>query len=348
VEGRGSHPAADRRSLARARRDADDLARRAGAGGEVDEDASGRVLALAYPDRLAVRRGSPGRFQLRVGTTAWIHAADPLAVERFLVAADLDGRRKDARIHLAAGIDEDDVAARFAHEVDESMSLEWEDGRLVERTERRLGGLVLSRHDRRPGPGPRVTAALLDRVRREGIAALPWPGAARELRARVGYLRERLGEPWPDLSDEALAAGVDGWLGPALERATGWDDLARVDLTRLIRGMLPYPEAADLDRLAPPRLTIPSGRSLPVDYTAGPPRIAVRVQEVFGTTETPAVAGEPVTLELLSPAGRPLQITSDLAGFWAGSWEEVRKEMAGRYPKHDWPQDPATARPSRS
>jgi ATP-dependent helicase HrpB len=343
----GDRGRSDRRGLDRVRRDADDLSRRAGASGPVDPEAAGRILALAFPDRLAVRRGSPGRFQLRTGTTAWVPSTDPLAGERFVVAADLDGRRKDARIRLAAGIDEDDVVERFAHEVVTKSSLVWEGRRLVRRRERRLGGLALATHDERPEPGPEVTQAILERVRADGVDRLPWTRAALDLRSRVTHLHRHAGDPWPDLGDAALADDLETWLGPHLAHATGMDDLDRLDLARVVRTRLPYPEAADLDRLAPSHLTVPSGRRIPVDYSDDTPSIAVRVQEMFGTTETPLVAGRPVRLELLSPAGRPVQITSDLGGFWEGSWADVRKEMAGRYPKHEWPADPASAAPSR-
>ncbi|MDX1689821.1 MAG: ATP-dependent helicase HrpB [Acidimicrobiia bacterium] len=344
LEGQARHPATDRRSLDRARREADDLARRIGARGGVDADAAGRVLALAYPDRLAVRRGSPGRFQLRTGTRAWIPPADPLAVEEFVVAADLDGKRTNARIRLAGGIDATAVAERFAHEVDESTDLVWEGDRLVERTERRLGGLVLSTHDRRPDPGAGATDALVDRVASLGSESLPWSAAARSLVARLRHVYERMGEPWPDV--DALLDDPGAWLAPHLAGATGWDDVQRLDLQRIVRGLLPYPEAADFDAIAPTHVTVPSGRRVRVDYDAPEPAISVRVQEMFGSRRTPTVAGVPVVLRLLSPADRPVQITSDLAGFWEGTWEDVRRDMAGRYPKHDWPDDPASATPS--
>jgi ATP-dependent helicase HrpB len=155
-----------------------------------------------------------------------------------------------------------------------------------------------------------------------------------------------VGEPWPDLSDAALRRSLDRWLAPLLASATGRSDLDRLDLARVLRGLLPYEVAGDLDRLAPEALDVPSGRRARLDYTQGdpgdPPVLAVRVQDMFGATATPTVAGGrvPVVLHLLSPAGRPVQVTSDLAGFWSGSWHDVRKEMAGRYPKHPWPADP--------
>lgn len=342
---------ADRRSMsgsaARVSRSAADIARRAGVPvGPVQADHAGRVLALAFPDRLAVRRGSPGRFQLRTGTTAWVPPEDPLAGERFLVACDLDGRRSDARIRLAAPLDPDEVAARFSHEVEERVELAWVGDRLVERRQRRLGGLALDTAERRPSPGPATTAAILARLRDGRLADLPWTEGSRHLRQRVAFLRARQGEPWPDWSDEVLAATLEDWLVPAIGDATGLDDVAGLDPGTILRRRLGA-LARELDALAPTHLTLTSGRRLEVDYGGEVPAVAVRVQELYGTRETPTVAGEPVLLHLLSPAGRPVQITRDLAGFWAGSWKAVRKEMAGRYPRHRWPEDPAAAVPGR-
>lgn len=335
------HPFASGAAVARARRTADDIARRAGvAMARVDPDHAGRVLALAFPDRLAVRRGSPGRFQLRTGTTAWCTNSDPLAVERFLVPADLDGKRRDARIRLAAAIDAEDVALRFSHEVKAVRSLTWDGDRLIERIERKIGGVALDIQERRPPPGEETTAAIVDRLVANRLADLPWTPQASLLRARVNFLHSRLGEPWPDWSIEALTAKLDEWLLPYVGEPRGLGDIARLDLNRLLRKALPYPAAGDLDALAPTHIKVASGRNVPLDYTGEVPVLSVRVQEVFGMTATPIVAGEPVLLQLLSPADRPIQITSDLEGFWEGSWSEVRKDMAGRYPKHEWPERP--------
>jgi ATP-dependent helicase HrpB len=350
VEDPGSrHPQAMGRAVQRVRRAADDLARRTRTSvTNVHPEHAGHVLALAFPDRLAVRRGSPGRFQLRTGTTAWCTNSDPLAVEQFLVPADLDGKRKDARIRLAAAIDAADVAQRFRHEVTERRQLVWEGDRLLERTERKLGGVALDTQQRRPPPGPDTTAAIMRRIRDHSLADLPWTPAASSLRARVLFLRSRFGDEWPDWSLEALTASVDHWLAPRLVEPRGLGDVARVDMVRILRSLLPFPQSADVDRLAPTHIKVPGGRNVPVDYTGEVPVLSVRVQEMYGTTETPRVAGEPVLLQLLSPADRPVQITQDLAGFWKGSWSEVRKDMAGRYPKHNWPMDPASATPHRS
>jgi ATP-dependent helicase HrpB len=349
VEDPGSrHPLAGGRGIQRARRNADDIARRATTHVvNVRPDHAGRVLALAFPDRLAMRRGSPGRFQLRTGTTAWCTNSDPLAVERFLIPADLDGKRKDARIRLAAAIDAADVAVHFSHEIREQSKLVWEGDRLIERTERKLGGVKLDIQERRPPGGPETTAAIMTRLKERRLMDLPWTPAASLLRSRVEFLRAKLGSDWPDWSLETLSDSADTWLGPRLLEPRGLGDVARIDLTRLLRSLLPYPQSAEVEQLAPTHIKVPGGRNVPVDYTGEVPVISVRVQEMYGSTRTPQVGGEPVLLQLLSPADRPVQITQDLKGFWAGSWADVRKDMAGRYPKHDWPDDPARAKPHR-
>lgn len=336
------HPAATIGALHRLRDAARDLGRRTGVADleRVNPEHAGRLLSLAFPDRLAIRRGSPGRFQLRTGTTAYMAPTDPMAAEEFVVAADLDGRRKDARIRLAAALDREEVADSFAHAVDESRSLTWEGERLVDRVERRLGGMVLAKTDRRPQPGETTTAALLQRVGERGIASLPWTKGARSLRERVRYLHSLDAEAWPDWSDDGLLAALDSWLAPYLAGAVAWADVQEVDLTSVLRSNLGHDKARRLDREAPTHLTLPTGRRVRLDYSGETPAISVRVQEMFGVTTTPTVGGEPIVVELLSPAGRPVQITSDLAGFWSGTWHDVRKEMAGRYPKHDWPEKP--------
>jgi ATP-dependent helicase HrpB len=354
------HPAADGRALRRSRDRARDVARRAGvtpgtgpaAGPDADREA-GALLAVAYPDRIAQGRGGPGRFVLRGGTEGWVAVGDALAREAFLAVAEVDGRRRQGRIHLAAPLAADQLDEVAGDRMVEHSRLVWDADRddLVDRAERQLGRLRLGTVERRPRPGLATTTALLDRVRSTGLDALPWTDRARDLQARVAFLRARVGEPWPDLSTPALRRRLDDWLAPWLEGATGRGDLDRLDLAAILRGQVPPHVVRELDRLAPTTVTVPSGRAVPLAYGAGdpgdPPVLAVRVQEMFGSTTTPAVAGGrvPVTLSLLSPAGRAVQVTSDLAGFWAGSWRDVRKEMAGRYPKHAWPDDPAHAEP---
>jgi ATP-dependent helicase HrpB len=351
IAGRDVHDLADRRSVRRLRDRAADLARRIGIRFDtdlIDADRAGAVLLAAYPDRLAARR-RPGQFQLRTGSGAWLPDTDPLAHEPFVVAADLDGKRDRSRIRLAAGLDADDVAMMFGDHIDETVRLAWDDGRddLVERVERRLGAMQLGSTTRRPEPGKATTDALMTRVRSTGLAALGWSGASITLRQRVDYLHRAQGDPWPDWSVDTLAATLDDWLAPYLPGATGRRDLEQVDLAMVLRSQLPWPMGAELDEIAPAALELPTGRSVPIDYAGDEPVASVRVQDVFGTTEHPTAGGRPIVLHLLSPADRPIQVTADLPGFWAGSWADVRKDLAGRYPKHHWPHDPATARPRR-
>jgi ATP-dependent helicase HrpB len=343
------HSLADGRALHRARDRARDLARRTGVpAAGADSAEAGTLLALAYPDRVAQARGGAGRFVLRAGTEGWLAAGDPLAHEPFLAVAEVDGRRRNGRIRMAAPLAEDQLVVALGDQVVEHARLVWDRDRddLVARVERNLGRLRLGVTERRPEPGLPARRALVDRVRDTSLLLLPWTPAARSVQARVGFLHAVVGEPWPDLSDTALRRGLADWLEPLLAGATGRADLDRLDLARTLRRMVPYDVVADLDRLAPEALTVPSGRRVPLRYGEGapgdPPVLAVRVQQMFGVAETPTVAGGrvPVTLHLLSPADRPVQVTSDLAGFWAGSWRDVRKDMAGRYPKHDWPEHP--------
>ncbi len=351
LAGSGVHDQADRRAVRQVRQRAADLARRLRIGFDtslIDPDRAGAVLLWAYPDRLAVRR-RPGQFQLRSGSGAWLPDTDPLAHEPFVVAADLDGKRDRARIRLAAGLDGDDVALALGDQVTESSTLTWDTDRddLIEHVERRLGGMQLGAASRRPTPGPATTAALMERVRATGLAVLGWSNASVSLRQRVDYLHRTMGEPWPDWSPETLAATADEWLAPYLPGATGRRDLEGLDIAMVLRAQLPWPEGAELDALAPSRLELPTGRTTRVDYSGEQPSASVRVQDLFGTTVHPTAGGRPVVLHLLSPADRPIQITADLPGFWSGTWAEVRKDLAGRYPKHQWPVDPATATPKR-
>lgn len=346
------HPAAGR-AVARVRDRARDLARRAGIRFDASQlgdhtERAGRALLAGYPDRLAMRR-RPGQFQLRTGSGAWLPDADPLAHEPFVVAVDLDGKRDRARIRLAAAVDADDVAEAYGDQVTESVRLEWDSTQddLVERAERRLGAMRLGETTRRPAPGGTTMSALMDRVRATGLATLGWSGASVALRRRVEFLHRVVGEPWPDWSVDTLSATLDDWLAPYLPGATGRADLEQLDLAMVLRSQLAWPLGAELDELAPAELELPTGRRVPIDYSGEQPAANVRVQDLFGTTVHPTAGGRPIVLHLLSPADRPIQITSDLPGFWAGTWADVSKDLAGRYPKHNWPTDPAAAPPKR-
>jgi ATP-dependent helicase HrpB len=308
-------------------------------------------LALAYPHPPPPRRRADGgRFLLRNGRGAFL---DPQALAQadHLVAAELDGRPRESRIFLAAPLAREEIETHFANDIVREDVLGWDDATraVIARRRRRLGAIVLQEAPLGdPDPGA-VTQALLGGIRRQGIEQLPWSEPARRLRERLAFLH-RLGPGWPDVSDGALTAGLDEWLGPWIEGLRRLDELGRIDLGELLMHLLPWDRRAALDELAPAHVQVPSGSRIPVDYSdPAAPALAVRLQELFGLTETPTVGGGrvPLTLHLLSPARRPVQVTRDLAGFWRTTYFEVRKDLKGRYPKHHWPDDPLTAEPTR-
>ena len=307
----------------------------------------GRLLAEAFPERIARARGDAGEYQLVTGRGAFIDPAASLARETWLAVADLGGGAARDRILLAARLDEAELVKAFSHRLSRDQSIEAApDGSIRVKEKLLLGALTVSEKLIATPDPALIRGALLDQVRREGLSRLGWSSAANSLRTRIAFLRER--DPvWPDLSDEVLMASLDDWLSPLL---AGRKSLAAIDghaLTEALRGMIPWEVVRRLDAEAPERWTAPTGSSCAVDYAAhGGPRVDVRVQELFGLAQNPMVGGVPLTLALLSPAHRPIQVTRDLPGFWAGSWSDVRKDMRGRYPKHPWPEDPAAASPT--
>jgi ATP-dependent helicase HrpB len=311
----------------------------------------GVLLALAYPDRIAQRRpGEGGRFLLRNGQGAFL---DPQALAQadHLVAAELDGRPRESRIFLAAPLAREEIETHFANDIVREDVVAWDDAAraVVARRRRRLGAIVLQEAPLGDPDPETVTQALIQGIRRHGIEQLPWSEPARQLRARLAFLH-RLDRSWPDVSDEALSAGLNEWLGPWLGGLRRLDELGRISLGDLLIRLVPWDRRAALDRLAPAHVQVPSGSRIQVDYTDPEvPALAVRLQELFGLTETPAVGGGgvPLTLHLLSPARRPVQVTRDLAGFWRTTYFDVRKDLKGRYPKHHWPDDPLAAEPTR-
>lgn len=341
-----NHDLADRRAVERVRERSRELTRRAGVDADlsgIDIDAAGAVLLWAFADRLAGRRRR-GQFQLWSGAAAQLADTDVLADAEFIVAVDLDGRRDRARVRLAAAVDADRVAEVFADALSTTTTVVWDRDRddVVARVERRLGAINLGVTTMPAVPGPETRAVLAGRVVETGLAQLDWSAAAVSVRARVEFAHRHLGEPWPDFSIDALLRELDDWLGPWLDTATSRADLESIDLAVLLRSRLPWEIGAELDRVVPATLQVASGRTVAVDYTGDAPAIAVRAQELYGTDQHPMIAGVPVVITLLSPADRPIQVTADLPGFWAGSWAQVRTEMAGRYPKHHWPVDPGT------
>jgi len=307
----------------------------------------GLLLAFAYPERIARARGPQGEFQLVSGRGAFIELTDALARETWLAVAELGGGERRDRILMAAPLDEAELITAFAAQLTTEDRLEESGaGRLRSLRLTRLGRLVVRESvDDDPDPAL-LAAALAERVRAEGVGVLPWGEGATALRSRVAFLRER--DPaWPDLSDAALAAALDDWLTPLLTGVRALAALKPDALEAALRGLIPWDLQRRLDALAPARWTAPTGNAFAVDYGApAGPRVDVRVQEVYGLAQHPTVAGVPLTLSLLSPAHRPIQTTQDLPGFWKGSWKDVRSDLRGRYPKHLWPEDPASAEPT--
>ncbi|WP_421935720.1 ATP-dependent helicase HrpB [Phenylobacterium sp.] len=331
-------------------RDARALAERwagmAGKPGQGEPISDGLLLAYAYPERIAKARGGQGEFQLVTGRGAFVEPTDQLAREPWLAVAELGGGQTRDRITLAAPLEPAELAAfKDQFEVEERLE-ETGGGRLRAKRITRLGRLAI-REEVDESPDPDLIArALADRVRRDGLKVLPWGDAARSLRERVRFLHAR-DASWPDLSDEALLNRLDAWLLPVLHGLRGLSGLKPDVLDGALRTLIPWAQQRRLDTETPARWTAPTGNSFAIDYAAeGGPRVEVRVQEVYGLAVHPGVGGVPLTLSLLSPAHRPIQTTQDLPGFWKGSWRDVRADMRGRYPKHLWPEDPATAQPT--
>ncbi|MFF0301949.1 ATP-dependent helicase HrpB [Streptomyces sp. NPDC004562] len=328
---------------------------RAGAGTRGGPDAPddrtvGLVAALAFPERVAKADG--GSYLMASGTRAELAEGSPLRGAPWIAVAVADRPvgRGHARVRLAAAVDEDTARSAAAPLYREGEEVHWADGDVVARRVERLGAIALAERPL-PGAGPAlVRAALLDGLRREGWGLLRWSPDALVLRQRLAFLRLHRGDPWPDVSDEALHARVDEWLEPELGRARRRADLGRIDAGQALARLLPWAsgEAGRLDELAPERVTVPSGSRIRVDYTDPErPVLAVKLQEMFGLDTSPAVAGVPLLVHLLSPAGRPAAVTADLASFWRDGYRGVRAELRGRYPKHPWPEDPASAEPTR-
>ncbi|KQY60611.1 ATP-dependent helicase [Aeromicrobium sp. Root495] len=313
-----------------------------------DDLAVGTVVALAHPGRIARRRPGGSSYLMVSGTGASFRTADPaLSGVPWIAIADAERRSgaRDATIRSAAPIDEDTALDAASASWRESDEVTWTEGRVVARRVIRLGAIELSSVALNEPPAEAVAAAVADGLSRDGLGVLPWNEKAVALRRRLSFLHQALGEPWPDVSDESLLAGVESWLGPDLARVRQGRDLARIDVLGALRRLLPWPAAGRLDELAPERLTLQNGRSASVRYGDSgteQPVVALRIQDAFGCTATPRLAEGrvPVLLHLLTPARRPAAVTADLESFWAGPYKQVRAELRGRYPKHAWPEDP--------
>ncbi|MBU8549146.1 ATP-dependent helicase [Streptomyces sp. Babs14] len=315
-----------------------------------DDGVAGLVTALAYPERVARKDG--GSYLMVSGTRAELPEASALRGAPWIAVAVADRPlgRGHARVRLGAVVDEATARRAAGALLEERDEVHWSGGDVVARRVERLGAVELAARPLTSPDPALVRNALLEGVREEGLGLLRRSAEAEALRQRLAFLRHRLGEPWPDVSDDALHARVDEWLEPELSRARRRADLARIDAAQALARLLPWAsgEAARLDELAPERITVPSGFRVRVDYgDPTRPVLAVKLQEMFGLQHSPEVAGVPLLVHLLSPAGRPAAVTADLASFWKDGYHGVRAELRGRYPKHPWPEDPATAEPTR-
>lgn len=321
---------------------------------------AGLLTALAFPERVAQRTGEAdgqAHYVLRCGSRAFLPLTDPLARQPFLAVAVLDGGHRRhvqgadrGRIRLAAPLPAAEVESLFSAALQRETRVDvTEEGRIIARQRRRLDALVLEDLPLPRPDGSACAQALCGYIRRKGLACLPWSEAMRQWRDRVALLHEREGDPWPDVADAALLAHLEDWLAPFLDNCTDLQRLSPARLAEALRALLPYPLPRRLEELAPTQWTSPAGIAHSIVYgEAGGPYVAAKLQEFFGCTQTPAILGGrlPLLLHLLSPAGRPLQVTRDLAAFWANGYRQVRAEMRGRYPKHPWPEDPLAAPPA--
>ncbi len=336
----------DAGALQRARREAEQLRRTMHATGSADDTWAGVLLAFAYPDRVAQKREQRGRYLMRNGRGATIDPQFNLAGEDYIVAAALDGRGRDSRVFMGAAITEAELREHFGEQIERTQEVELrgEHMRAVQREE--FGAIVLAEsHVAKPDPDA-IAKALVSAARERGLGALSWTDDARSFQQRVRFMRT-LDDSWPDVSDAALIDNLEAWLAPMLAGVTS---LQKVDVLAALQTIVHWDLRRRLDSLAPTHFEVPTGSHIRIDYSdAAAPSVAVRLQEVFGLSETPRIGGNrvPITMQLLSPARRPVQVTRDLASFWKKGYFEVKKELKGRYPRHYWPDDPLVAEPTR-
>jgi ATP-dependent helicase HrpB len=311
---------------------------------------AGRLLIHAFPDRIALQRGGRGRFVMANGRGAEIGETERLASSSMLVIADLTGRAQQARILSAAEVSRGDVEAELpgAIRTDDQTFFDRQSRQVRARRATRLGAIIF---DETPLPRPSgeaVTRALAEGIRDLGLEMLPFSKEAVQLRDRIGFLHRSIGEPWPDVGDAALLARMDDWFIPYQADARGLSDISASGLSHGLMALVPHELHRDLPKLAPTHFEAPTGQRHPIQYDGEEPTLTIRVQELFGLKQHPAIAGGRLSLllELTSPAHRPIQTTRDLPGFWAGSWKDVRADMRGRYPRHPWPERPEEALPT--
>ncbi|KAA2213163.1 ATP-dependent helicase HrpB [Teichococcus oryzae] len=342
-------PNADRAALGRIRRAVALHRRRLGIHGNVAAHGDpGLLLAAGFPDRIAAKRGTmDGAFRLSSGQGARLPATDRLGKAPLLAVADLELAGTEARIRMAAPLTRAALEAKFPERLvrEEGAAFDPRSNSVVARRRLRLGPLVLEEATLPHADPHAVAVALAEAAASRAFRDLDWSKAAEQCRARLGWMHRLEGGDWPDVSDAGLAAGGSAWLVPWLAGMTKLSQLRGLDVVAMLRALPPHPLLRRLDAELPPRVELPGGRSAAIDYSGEVPRLEARAQWLFGLADLPKLAGGriPLQVALLSPAGRPIAVTADLPGFWRGSWAEVRKEMRGRYPKHDWPEDPPRA-----
>lgn len=319
-----------------------------------DVDRAGLLLSFAYPDRIAKRRAAAGvKYLLANGRGAYLRSPEPIAADEYIVAASLDAGEKESMIFLAAPIKEAELEAHHRDEIEGSETVVWDQGQkgVAARRQRRLWNLILSDSPAQNPSKEKILEAFLSGIRQNGPGALPWDKASENLMARIRFLQRAVPGcgGFPALSDEWLTGNLEKWLGPWCAGMTRLEHLKKLDLKAVILGMLTWDEQRLIEVLAPEHITVPSGSRIKIDYSGEAPVLAVRLQEMFGMDRTPTIADGKVRLliHLLSPALRPVQVTQDLAGFWANVYPLVKKEMKGRYPKHYWPDNPMEAEARR-
>ncbi len=317
----------------------------------------GLLLAFAYPDRIAQRRpGGEPRYRLSSGSGAAFSEPQTISDEPFLVIAELDAGARESRIFLAAPIDRASLESHLAEQINECTFVGWNsrNEQVEAKQQRRLGALVLDERELKQVAPEQIADGLMDGIRQKGLRVLPWDRESDNLRARITLLREYSlpcpdDEPWPDLAEPVLLATLPQWLAPYLTGMSKLSQLQRLDMSAILKAMLSWPQQQLLEREAPTHIPVPSGSRIRIDYSRPNPVLAARLQELFGMLETPRIVGGkvPLTIHLLSPAQRPIQVTQDLASFWANTYDEVKKDLKGRYPKHYWPDDPYQAEATR-
>ncbi len=311
---------------------------------------TGRLLAFAYPDRIAQKRSDTERYLLSNGRGASLHSPQTLSRAEYLVVAQLDAADRDARIQLAAPIEFDELNADFAEVIEQRERIEWNSREAIVTAiqERRLGELVLQSRRLEKPDAARVLEAMLQGIRELGLSTLPWSDAAKQLRTRMqfAHTHDKHASPaWPNVDEAHLLENLHEWLAPWMEGISRRTQLTQLNMHEVLLGLLDWNQQQRLSDIAPTHLRVPSGSNIPIDYSGPTPTLSVRLQEVFGMTTTPRVGGGSVQvlMELLSPARKPVQVTQDLASFWARGYHDVKKDLKGRYPKHYWPDDPLQA-----